>query len=347
MWMNMRNGEIFLRGYRVLDKRRSSLLHARVLFYGVVSFSLFAWVLYIICSLDDGLGLGLVLLGGQLIFGLSFTRLYHRFGMLNKEQIRLKDPSSLDEKWASKEIQSNTEEIERLFERILAEVERTDKSKIDDLNDVAWFGIVVWSMLSSLFFVSFESLSLFCIIGSPVIGMFCVATYLNGYKTTTNDGFEDDILHLEYHIKMRLKSIQKIVPRETQPFIAWKQKNHQSILEDIGLLWEPKSDGESDGPSLKYYIGLPSEMPERFEIRFTAKPNRNLIDSLAGVGLVTSLKWKIAFYLESSDPKVVITNKIPRLVLADRATLVRDPEDDNEIIQKLTKGFSEILDVLE
>ena len=343
----MRNGEILLRGYRVLDRRRSNVLHARVLFYGVVSFALFAWILYIICSLDDGLGLGLVLLGGQLIFGLSFTRLYNRFGMLNKEQLRLIDSSSLGEKWGSVEIESNTEEIERLFERVLAEVERTDKSKIDDLNDVAWFGIVVWSMLSSLFFVSFESLSVFCVIGSPVIGMFCIATYLNGYKTTSNDGFEDDILHLEYHIKMRLKAMQKISPRETQPFIAWKQKNQVSILEDLGLLYESKSDNESGGAWLKYYIGLPSEMPERFEIRFTSKPNRSVIDCLAGVGLVISLNWKIAFYLETSDLKVVITNKIPRLILADRATLVRNPEDDNEIIQKLTKGFSEILDVIE
>jgi hypothetical protein len=267
--------------------------------------------------------------------------------MLNKEQIRLKDPSSLGEKWGSVEIKSNTEEIERLFERILIEVERTDKSKIDDLNDVAWFGIVVWSMLSSLFFVSFEALSLFCVISSPVIGLFCIATYQNGYKTTSNDGFEDEILHLEYHIKMRLKSLGKIAPRETQPFISWMQKNQLNILEDIGLTWESKSDDESNGPSMKYYIGLPSEKPERFEIRFTIKPNRRVIDSLADVSLVSGLDWKIAFYLESTEPKVVITNKIPRLILGDRTTLVRDPEDDNKIIQKLTKGFSEILNVLQ
>ena len=262
----------------------------RILFFDIIGFSGYAVLLYTYCMLWQGLACIALLFSTQLIAGMILTRLHYSYGITTKNKARLIDPSLLDVDWIPKRVDLEFEELKTTLNNVFTTVLGQNSNEIDDYNDVAWFVILLWSLISSVIgnFIYLEST--FYIFGALVTALTCLMTFMNGYQSANLAYLIDDLDHLEYYILSRLSKMDMKDSRK-MAFIEWFSKYDTIALNDVGFRLN------CGGNELCYYIGLPSLKNERIEIQITNDSTSTLTSRMKAL----SAKSNWSFTLQSKE----------------------------------------------
>jgi hypothetical protein len=196
----------------------------------------------------------------QIGVGLPLTRHSLSLGRKAKSRVSFQDPAALGRGWELEELETHNSDIQRIFEKFQDSVTDADKKTVDDINDIVWFILIVWSIFSSLLFVLFETGLPICMISVVVLAIATIISYIYGHRGPVNGYFEDDLSHLEYHVKSRMKVLGDIQTTQIQRVI-WKTKGRRKALADFCMCLSPRAEIQ-----LNYHIGIPSDVPEQFTI---------------------------------------------------------------------------------
>ncbi|MCK5238677.1 MAG: hypothetical protein KAR33_03950 [Candidatus Thorarchaeota archaeon] len=303
----------------------------KILLFSIPAFTLYTLLLNAVCSIGEAVITGLLFLVVQLAVGMTTTRMYYRFGNIAKERLSLLDPSTLSNGWRIEERDIHSVEVSRIFEKFYKSIKDADKKSTDDINDIAWFFIAVWSMFSTLVAVTLELFSPFCIISSGVLMSISFFNYYEGRKGRNNGYFEDDIGHLEYHVISRLEGIVALHPG-AQSYVSWKIRNGTAVLNDFFVSIDLEL---SEKTVVKYYLGLPSKECERITIEtsVTKEKVRTAISDTVGLD-----------FSELEENRFEIRNSESNLDLRYRSSYVRTPQKPVvlfEMIKKVLKIISQ------
>ncbi len=298
----------------------------KIIFFSIILFTVYAYFLNIICIIGDVIVTGLVFLIVQLGIGMTFTRLYYRFGNHAKTKLTLLDPTTLGTGWTIEKKEIHSVEVSRIFEKFYKSIKKADKKSNDDINDIAWFFVAVWSMMVTLLLVTWEVFYPYCFLSSGVLAGICGFTYYEGRKSGYNGFFEDDVDHLEYYVISRLEGISNLHPG-AQPIVSWKRKNDTIVLNDFFVIFEFEQD---ENLVLRYYLGLPSDEHERIilESDIPVEKIKHIVNDFPG--------WKT----ETLGEGLEITNINSNLNLRMRKTFVQTPETPKDLFELLRKVLS-------
>lgn len=298
----------------------------------IVSLALFVSygsLLGLICSIDEKVIMGIVLLVVQLLVGMPASRYANSLGRKAKSKLRFLDPSSLDDNWVLYEKPTHMSDIERIFEKLSILVQKADKKSPDDLNDVAWFSISIWAMLSTLYMLTSDAPLPICMFSAAFLAIVCVVAYKNGRDGLVNEYFDDDLAHLEYYVQIRISTLTKLVS-DAQPEVQWKKRGKRVALNDF-CIDIPLAHQES---SLRFYVGLPSEAPESFVLTIREENLLAVRESLSEH--FTSLnQWHIETCGRAS---IRVTNTGRNLDLTNRTTFVTSPSEPT-YLQDVVQGI--------
>ena len=174
-------------------------------------YSAFLWF---VCSTRPGVMSAILLFVSQIAIGFPATRAYYDLGSSNRENLHFIDPAKFNGNGKKHDVEIHLGEIPLLFEKIDLQIRKYDLGSLDDLSDIAWFGIFVWSAYSSTSFFFRTSSIPQCLIGTIVLLASCLGSYLSGYWTRRNFEFEDDLSHLQYYVeneKVEFSQIETIL----------------------------------------------------------------------------------------------------------------------------------------
>ncbi|MHA1909195.1 MAG: hypothetical protein ACW98Y_18005 [Candidatus Thorarchaeota archaeon] len=303
----------------------------KILILSIPAFIMYALLLNLICSFDDAILIGFLFLVIQLSIGMATTRIYYRFGTKTKERLSFLDPSTLSNGWRIEEREIHSVEVSRIFEKFYKSIKDADKKSTDDINDMAWFFIAVWSMFSTLIAVTWEIFYPYCLISSIVLAIISFFTYYEGRKGGNNGYFEDDIDHLEYYVQSRLEGIVTQHPA-AQSFVSWKIKNGTAVLNDFSIYIEVK---HAESTFLRYYLGLPSDEYERILI------DADVSSEKIGSTITENTSWEFKILNEN---QYELSNSGSNLNLRLRRSYVRTPQKPEllfDIIRKALKTISD------
>ena len=68
-------------------------------------------------------------------------------GIQAREVIEFQETTNLGENWHHEKTPTTPGKIPHLFEQIQLNLPKSDGTSFDDLNDLGWFLVVLWSML--------------------------------------------------------------------------------------------------------------------------------------------------------------------------------------------------------
>ncbi len=302
---------------------------AVVLIVSLALFVSYGSLLGLICSIDEKVIMGILLLVVQLLVGMSASRYANSLGRKAKSKLRFLDPSSLNDKWVLEEKPTHTSDIERIFEKLSILVQKADKKSPDDLNDVAWFSVSIWAMLSTLYMLTSDDPLPICIFSAAFLAIVCFIVYKSGRAGLVNEYFEDDLAHLEYYVQTRIGLLSRLV-RDSQPGVQWKKHGKRVVLNDFCI--DFPLDHRVSG--LRFYIGLPSEVPESFVLTVR---DENLPIVLAKISerIASLTQWRIDREGASS---IRVMNTRQNLDLTNRTTFVTSPAEPTylqEVAQRI------------
>ncbi len=305
----------------------------KTLILSIPMFLTYAVILNFICMYDNSIIAGMLLLFLQLVVGMSLTRIYHQLGNKAKSKLTLLDPSKLSSKWTIIRREIHAVNIAGIFEKFLFSISHADKKSTDDVNDIAWFLVAVWAMVSTLLFLTWEASVSVCLASVGFLMAVCIIIYYEGYKGLANGYFEDDIDHLEYHILSRLESLVSLHP-STRSFVSWKVKRGKIVLNDFCVSIKIEN---SSNTAFRYYLGIPSEDKERIIIErgnISMETIRRELQELLSEESV----WKLS---QTADNSIEIMNIKDKFDLSKRGAFVRTPEEPLYLI-KLVQSLIDI-----
>ncbi|MDF1539931.1 MAG: hypothetical protein P1Q69_13625, partial [Candidatus Thorarchaeota archaeon] len=204
----------------------------------------------------------------------------------------------------------------------------------DDVNDIAWFLVAVWAMVSTLLALTWEIFFPVCLVSAGFLIFVCFVSYYEGHKGLVNGYFEDEVDHLEYHIQSRLESMIAL-HSSVRSFVSWKAKNRKIVLNDICVLFEIEN---TPNTNISYYVGVPSEDKERIIIKcestITETIKRDTLELISEDSI-----WKFS---QTDDNTIEIENIKDIFDLSKRGAFVRSPEKPLYLID-LVKSLLEII----
>jgi len=240
----------------------------------------------------------------------------------------LQDPSQLKNGWQIEEKETHNADIKRIFERFSKSIKEADKKTVDDVNDIAWFAIIVWIMMSALATTTIGFSLLLCLTAVVVLGGICFVTYFYGHRGLVNGYFEDDLAHLEYYVQSRLSLLGPLVKDSVQK-VVWKKKNSKIILYDFIVNIHTKDDF-----TLSYQMGIPSTENERFSITAETK----MLDPIARE--VRMLTWATWSPMRKDDKMLTLVHASRKVDLRRRSTFVQSPEEPTYLVDIAKKLLS-------
>jgi hypothetical protein len=239
--------------------------------------------------------------------------------MKARTKLAFLDPAKLNANWELVETKLENGEIERYFETVHSRLEKMDIEISDDINDLAWFAVTVWSIGSVILFMVIEAQHFLYSVAPPILAALCLFVYYYSYKTSMIGYFSDDLDHLEFLVKSKLASLRAIMPEKSQMFVLWKVKGRNYVLYDLKIKFALL---DSENYDIVYSIGLPSTEKEGFVVKVvkTEGYSSTLLDTKYDP------YWKISEYSEKTC-EFTITNAALNIDLAKRSSFVRIPED--------------------
>lgn len=232
----------------------------RVLFIGVPLFMAYGLVLSLVCALGENILTTIFFVAIQLASGLPASRYANHLGRKSKSHLSLQDPSRLKNGWRIDVRETHNSDMERIFEGFHTGIREADRKTIDDINDLAWFIIIVWVMISSVIPLIIGWVTLVCVSSSVVLGLVCLFTYYYGHRGLIDGYYEDDLAHLEFYVTSRLSALSEL-EKESIPKVMWKIRNNAKVLYDFFIVI-----AVSESIQIRYHLGIPSKESERFLI---------------------------------------------------------------------------------
>ena len=300
------------------DARKNHILtFAFSLLIGVV-YTAFLWL---VCSTRPGFASALLLFGSQIAMGFPASRAYYELGVSNRDNLHFIDPAKFNGNGKHHEVEIYLGEIPLIFEKIDLQIRKYDKGSLDDLNDLVWFGIFVWSTFSSAsFFLGFSGYPL-CLVGTLILLMACFGSYLSGYWTRRNYEFEDDLSHLQYYVEKRLKTIDTHLPENgirlyVQVLERWRTMVLVNFSVQIQL-------GENS--TIEYHMGFPSDEPESISVKAGSEVLMKVYDSLMASSAIAETGWHTAQTKPSTGSILQVINESSDFSVNKSSSFVTSP----------------------
>ncbi|MHA1636568.1 MAG: hypothetical protein ACTSUB_00990 [Candidatus Thorarchaeota archaeon] len=314
----MSNGNQAQRTYIILDRQRANKSHIISLGVSLLLFTILGFLFFAVSQIEDILIYGSVAIVLQLLFGVIATRSYHSSGMKARTKLAFLDPAKLNSKWELVETKLKNGEIERYFETVHSRLEKTEVEISDDINDLAWFVVTVWSIGSVILFTVIGSQHFLYSVAPPVLAAICLVVYIYSYKTNRIGYYSDEWDHLEFIVQSELASLRAILPEKSQTYVLWKIKKRNYVLYDLKIKFSLIG---SENYEIVYSLGLPSTEKESFVVKIKK------IEIYSPIILGPKYdSWKISEYSEMIGG-FTITNTASNINLAERSSFVRIRDD--------------------
>jgi len=321
--------------YYLVDTWKAQFQHLIMIVSGLLIFPFYGVFLWLLFSLTPGEIPSLLLLGTQIGLGIPMTRTYYDFGIVASNSLTLFDSRVHEIDQNIIDLRVSIGDIPLLFERMGLQVQKYDKSKFDDLNDLAWFLMIVWAIISSgVHYLRYLGQPL-SILGVTILVGACIMCYASGYWTKRGFSFEEDLEHLEFYIDSYVKVLDAALPTINGTLILQAKRRRRSYaLVDFATEFIFK-----DSITLEYHFGLSSSLKERFVVEASDEVIATTYDALKKVESIIGAGWELERINTQSGAIIRIVNPHSKLSLADRSSFVKSPS----VIEHNTKVMRDIL----
>ncbi|MFW9786398.1 MAG: hypothetical protein ACFFE2_07000 [Candidatus Thorarchaeota archaeon] len=308
--------------------------HLIMLAFSLLIGVVYSFFLWFVCSTIPGVMSGLLLFGSQIAMGFPATRAYYDLGKSNRENLHFIDSAKFNNGiGAHHKVDINLGEIPHIFEKMDLQIQKFDKGSLDDLSDLAWFGIFVWAAYSSTsFFLGLAGYPL-CLFGTVVFLLASFMSYVSGYRTRRDVGFGEDLSHLQYFVEKRLKDIDSSIKVNGTTFYVHVLEWFRSIvLVDFSAEVKIRND-----TIMQYHMGLPSDKRERIVLLSDSETIPRISSSLADSPNQTT--WHITSVDSPKGLTLEIQNESSDFSVDQRASFVKSPSH----IDKASKETADII----
>ncbi len=326
------------RSYHILDWSEVRLMQILILIGSVLVFPAYAILLIYCRTIFIGILLYIVFISLQVPLGLVLTRYFQGLGARVKRKLKILDSSSLGGDWDSSLQEMHSEEVTRLFDNIIAQLQKYDPS-VDDVIDLTWFGVIVWAVLSTGIVAVFDPPLLFYVTPSLILAGLCMVILYNGYRVAGTISFEESLEHLKHLVLSRLASLQTVADkRYFQPGVKWLSKGKKQALADIAIQILNKS--REDGSVIWYWLGLPSTDDERLVFDVPMELVNPIQEALADIPLLSDLGWIVETASNNNELGVVLRNIRNDLRFDILSTIIHSPSRIKETSEKLAEALT-------
>ncbi|MHA2395719.1 MAG: hypothetical protein ACXAC0_03380 [Candidatus Thorarchaeota archaeon] len=323
----------------LIDSFDAKMNHLQVLAFSLFISAVYSSYLWFICSTVPGIISGLLLFGSQIAIGFPATRTYYDFGVTNREKLHFIDPPTFNTTGRIHEVDIHLGEIPLIFEKLDIQIGKYDDGSLDDLSDLAWFGVLVWAAISSTSFYFGIGGYPLCLFSALVLILACFGSYLSGYWTRRNFGFEDDLSHLQYFVEKRFKTVDALISESRyRIFVKVLERWRSLILMDFSI--EIKLGDDS---ALEYHIGFPSTEKEQIVVKATNGILNSVYDGSNGSQILTENNWCAERIETPAGPIVRVINESSDFSVTTRSSFVISPSIVDESSKKSADAFLEVL----
>lgn len=315
--------EEVIRGkYLLIDTWDVRHQHLLISSFSILLFATYGAFLWLLCSMTPSIFSSILLLSSQIGLGLPATRAFYDFGVTSRGMLKLYDSGILGPDVETRDLKINVGDIPLVFERFDFEIRKYDSGALDDLNDIAWFVVIVWAMISSVgILIEFAGFN-FCILGALVLVITCFASYISGYRTIQGVSFEEDLHHLEYYVDRCIKAADTALPSANgQIILQVTKRGRKTVLLDIIVEFTISLNS-----IIEYHIGLSSQLQERFIVDAPTETLDMAYTKFKELSVVKELRWALEQVTTQSGRIVRISNSESIFSMSDRSSFVIDPD---------------------
>lgn len=315
--------EEVIRGkYLLIDTWDVRHQHLLISSFSILLFATYGAFLWLLCSMTPSIFSSILLLSSQIGLGLPATRAFYDSGVTSRGMLKLYDSGILGPDVETRDLKINVGDIPLVFERFDFEIRKYDSGALDDLNDIAWFVVIVWAMISSVgILIEFAGFN-FCIIGALVLVITCFASYISGYRTIQGVSFEEDLHHLEYYVDRCIKAADTALPSANgQIILQVTKRGRKTVLLDIIVEFTISLNS-----IIEYHIGLSSQLQERFIVDAPTETLDMAYTKFKELSVVKELRWALEQVTTQSGRIVRISNSESIFSMSDRSSFVIDPD---------------------
>jgi len=293
-------------------------------------------LLCLVSTMENVIMTGVLFLAIQLAFGLLGSRWWYRGGTVVRQKLRLIDASTL-RGWKRIETKIVASDVGRIFERIQVLLD-SNESLPDDLSDLGWFIVVVYSVIATFAAVLRDISAGLCLSVVAVHGAVWVALFVRSYLTTPTSERSESTAHLEYVILSRLNSVSKGAGTCRPVMLAvWRRKKNTSVLSDFAVrVYARDDDGEA---LLEYSTGLSKDRKECLCILKGADEGQ-LGSVISSTGIS---RWTL---VASGEESIAVCRGGSRILLCDPSSWTPALSEVDAVSQELTRTVSAILEKL-
>ncbi|TFH11038.1 MAG: hypothetical protein E4H14_01415 [Candidatus Thorarchaeota archaeon] len=322
------------------DVRHQHLLITAFSVLLLITYGAFMWLL---CSMTPNITSSLLLLGSQIGLGLPVTRAFYDFGVASRKTLKFYDAGVLGNDIDYEDLRINIGDMPLVFEKLDFQIQKYDSGALDDLNDLVWFAIIIWAVISSAgIFTDLTGIPMF-LLGTIVLGILCFISYSSGYRTIQGFSFEEDLQHLEYYLDTFVREVDAVMPEVNgQVTLQTTKQGRQSVLIDIIVEFALPSDSV-----IEFHLGLSSLEKERIIIVAPPKSLDIAYSKFNNLPFVKDSEWILERITTQSGLIVRIVNSETKLCICDRSTFVINPEHVEKNVIASKEIFSAISAILQ
>lgn len=327
--------EVISRKYLLIDTWDVRQQHFLLTGFSFLLFTMYGVFIWLLCLMTPSITTSLLLLGSQIGLGLPATRAFYDFGVTTRGMLKLYDAGILGNDIEVTELKINLGDMPLVFERLDFQIRKYDTGDLDDLNDLAWFIVVVWAMISSAgIFTEFVGIPL-CTLGVVIFAIACFVSYISGYRTIQGVSFEEDLHLLEYYVDRCIKAVDAALPTANGHVILQiTKRGRRWVLIDIVVEFTLSLKS-----IIEYHIGLSSHIQESFIIEAPAEFLDIAYGKFKELSVVKESKWTLEQVTTQSGRIVRIVNSGRIFSISDRSSYVTNPD----IVEKNVLVTKEIL----
>ncbi len=335
--------EVIRRKYLLIDSWDARHQHLLISSFSILLFVIYGAFLWLLSSMTPSIFTSLLLLSSQIGLGLPATRAFYDFGVTSRGMLKLYDSGILGTDVETRDLKINVGDLPLVFERLDFEIRKYDSGSLDDLNDLAWFVVIAWAMISSIgIFIEFVGVAFF-ILGAVVLVITCFACYVSGYRTIQGVSFEEDLQHLEYYVDRCIKAADTALPSANGHIILQVTKRgHRTVLIDIIVEFTTSLNSIID-----YHIGLSSHLQERFIIGAPTETLDRTYAKFKEFSVVKESRWTLEHVTTQSGRIVRISNSESKFSMSNRSSFVINPDIVKKNALVINETLSDIAQILE
>jgi hypothetical protein len=210
---------------------------------------------------------------------------------------------------------------------------------MDDLNDVAWFAVLAYSVTSVGIAVATGPNMVLVLGAAALLFVLCAICYVNGYGSSHVRLLDEDLSHLEHHVMARLSALRNAAANGSC-CVRWLKKGKLEVVSDIGFVVE------LDRKKVSYWVGIPSQQNERFEVAGQEESTSDLLERLRNLPVLAQLGWEILTQKHQSESVIQVSNPAKMIRISSEHDVVVDPMSASNVSGLLSQTMSMILDIV-